>query len=465
MLLERCYHEGLAQAGYLIACQASGEALVVDPNCQVTRYLDAAARAGVRIVAVAETHIHADVVSGARELARRAGARLLLSGCGPDAWQYGYAAADGARLLRSGDQIAVGRVLLEARHTPGHTPEHLVFLVTDEAAADAPLGMLSGDFLFVGDVGRPDLLERAAGQRGTMAAAARQLYASLRATDALPDYLQIWPGHGAGSACGRALGSVPQTTLGYERRFGWAFQLSEDEFVPAALANQPAPPPYFARMKRINRDGPPGSPASVQRIGLDGLAEALAQGALLVDTRPADAYAAGHVRGALSLPYGPMLVTWGGWLIDGERPLALVADAALAHGARDELALIGADRLVGFVTPGDVAAWLGAGRPAASVARLPAAALRALVEDGATVVDVRRPGEHAARHIPGSHNLPLAELPALLAGMAPVAGPVVVHCEGGGRSPVAAGILAAHGWGPIYEMCDGLRAWAGSLIP
>lgn len=168
MLIERFYHPWLAQASYLVACQSSGEALVVDPHCQIESYQQAASRAGVQIVAVAETHIHADFVSGARALARSAGAHLYLSAEGPAAWQYRYAAQDGAILLHHGNQLTIGRVVIDVLHTPGHTPEHLAFLVTDKAVADAPMGMLSGDFIFVGDVGRPDLLERAAGHAGTM---------------------------------------------------------------------------------------------------------------------------------------------------------------------------------------------------------------------------------------------------------------------------------------------------------
>ena len=207
-------------------------AMVVDPNRDVDRYLEEAARAHVTIVAVTETHIHADFVSGSRELARRAGAQLLLSGEGGSDWQYAFAADDGARLLRDGDRFDVGTLSVDVRHTPGHTPEHVSLVVTDTAAGPIPVGMFSGDFLFAGDVGRPDLLERAANVGGTMEPMARRLYRSLHATDSLPAHLQVWPGHGPGSACGKALGAMPSTTLGYERLVNWAFQAaSEDDFV------------------------------------------------------------------------------------------------------------------------------------------------------------------------------------------------------------------------------------------
>src|SRR5215208_2616418 len=257
MFLRRFYDEQLAQASYLLGCQATGEALVVDPNRHVEPVLAAAAAEGLRITHVTETHIHADFISGARELAERAGARLLLSGEGGEAWRYRYAADAAAETLCDAGRFMVGRVAVVVRHTPGHTPEHLMFVVTDTASATEPMGALTGDFLFVGDVGRPDLLERAAHVAGTAETSARQLFRSLRRLEPLPDWLQVWPGHGAGSACGKALGAVPQTTLGYERRFNWAFGVADEEaFVRAVLAGQPEPPPYFAEMKRINRDGP-----------------------------------------------------------------------------------------------------------------------------------------------------------------------------------------------------------------
>ena len=204
----------------------------------------------MKISHVTETHIHADFVSGARELAAGTGATLLLSDEGGEGWRYAYAPADGAEHLHDGDTFKVGNLVLEAVHTPGHTPEHLSFLLTDTAGADRPMGILTGDFIFVGDVGRPDLLERAAGVAGSMEGAARQLFYSIQRAKSFADYLQIWPGHSAGSACGRALGAVPQSTLGYEKLFNWAFaDMSEEEFVSAVLVGQPEAPRYFAEMK------------------------------------------------------------------------------------------------------------------------------------------------------------------------------------------------------------------------
>jgi hydroxyacylglutathione hydrolase len=216
MFFRQLWQRELAQASYVIGCQATGEALVVDPNRNIQQYVHLAAQEGLRIVAVTETHIHADFVSGTRELAERTGAMVYLSGAGPAEWQYAYAEAAGARLLHDGDVIQIGNVHITVWHTPGHTPEHLAFLVKDTAAqTDASVGILTGDFVFVGDVGRPDLLERAAGVSGTTAASAAQLFDTLQRFKSLPDYMQVWPGHGAGSACGKSLGALPQSTVHY----------------------------------------------------------------------------------------------------------------------------------------------------------------------------------------------------------------------------------------------------------
>jgi len=258
MFLRRFYDEGLAQASYLIGCDGSGEAVVIDANRDIAQYLSAAAAERLRITRVTETHIHADFVSGSRDLASRTGATLLLSAEGGRDWQYGFAASDGATLLHDGDAFRAGRVRFDVLHTPGHTPEHLAFLVTDLATSDRPVGLLSGDCVFVGDVGRPDLLERAAKVANTMEASAHTLFHSLTRVRDLPDFVQLWSGHGAGSACGKALGALPQSTIGYERVANWGLMtLDEDAFVREVLAGQPEPPAYFAEMKRINRDGPP----------------------------------------------------------------------------------------------------------------------------------------------------------------------------------------------------------------
>src|SRR5687767_12953979 len=334
MLVKRFYDAKLAQASYLIGDSHAGAAVVIDPNRDVEQYVRAAAAENVTITHVTETHIHADFVSGSRELSSRAGAKLYLSDEGGPDWKYLFAPDAGAVLLNNGDTFDVGHVRITAVHTPGHTPEHLMFLVTDTDAATEPVAAVTGDFVFVGDVGRPDLLERAAGVQGSMEAAAHALFHSLQRFKTYPDYLQIWPGHGAGSACGKGIGSLPQSTLGYERRVNWAFNISdEDEFVRRVLAGQPEPPRYFADMKRVNKEGPRilggfhrpqlSPPAAVDAL--------LRKREIIVDTRPAPDFAAGHIPGTINIPLNNAFNTWAGWLLPFDRDFHLIVDAACSH--------------------------------------------------------------------------------------------------------------------------------------
>ncbi len=467
MLLKRFYDEALAQASYLVGCQATGEALVLDPLRDADQYVTAAAAEGLRITQVTETHIHADFVSGTRELAARTGAQVLLSAEGGPGWQYAFAASDGARLLHDGDHFMVGNLRFDVRHTPGHTPEHLTFLVTDTPATGRPMGAFTGDFIFVGDVGRPDLLERAAHMAGTMESSARTLFRSLQRFAELPDYLQLWPGHGAGSACGKALGAVPQTTLGYERVVNWAFGISdEDEFVQAVLAGQPEPPAYFAEMKRINRDGPRvlaswPTPPDRPPASLPGVLE---KGGIVVDLRPAAAFASGHIPGTLSIPLNRAFSTWAGSLLPYDRDLYLISPAG-ASGSADAvraLAMIGLDRVAGVygnevfdqrANPG-----LLETVPQASAAEV-AAEQRDL-----TIVDVRGRTEWEGGHIPGAVHIPLGELPTRL-GELPRDRPLALQCQTGSRSSIASALLQAHGFGNVTNLKGGIQGWRAAGLP
>jgi len=467
MFFHLFYNQQLAQASYLVGCQATGEALVLDPTRDLEQYLDLAAREGLRVTAVTETHIHADFVSGARELAARTGARLFLSGAGPAAWQYAYASDAGVTLLHEGDSVRVGALRLDVLHTPGHTPEHLSFVLTDTAQTAAPMGIFTGDFVFVGDVGRPDLLETAAGIAGTKEQAARQLYGSLHRFVALPDHLQVWPGHGAGSACGKALGAVPQSTVGYEKQTNWGLAAqSEGHFVESVLAGQPEPPPYFARMKRINKEGPTPVADDEQpaRLNLAAVLSLVGGDAPIVDVRPAAAYAAGHVPGAISLPLGPAFLTWAGWLLPYDRPLALLGGEDQIADAVHQLRLIGLDAVAGAWTTQVLDDWRASGRALAVIRRTDTAGLHALLQQGAVhVLDVRSAAEHAAAHIAGSLNIPLGALSRQLAAI-PDGRPVAVHCQGGLRSAIAAGILDAHGV-DVIDLDGGFSAWEQAALP
>lgn len=303
MIFRRFYDDGLAQASYLLGCERTREAIIVDPNMAIETYTRAAAQEGVRITHVAETHIHADFASGARALAVATDAELDLSGEGGERWQYGCRDELQVHLLHDGDHLRVGEIDVGVLHTPGHTPEHLTFVITDRARSTAPVGAITGDFVFVGDVGRPDLLERAAGESGTMRASAAALYHSVQRFKQLPDHLQIWPGHGAGSACGKAMSSAAQSTLGYERIANWALEpMSEHDFVERILDGQPAAPQYFGAMKRRNREAALPAPSSIARQ-LDASEVArLGGGVTIIDVRNADEWERAHIGAAQLIP-------------------------------------------------------------------------------------------------------------------------------------------------------------------
>ncbi|HSL71982.1 MAG TPA: rhodanese-like domain-containing protein [Longimicrobiales bacterium] len=472
MIIERIYDEKLAQASYLIGCAATGEALVVDPNRDVQQYIDLADHHGVRITHITETHIHADFVSGARELAERTAGRLYLSDEGDENWKYLYAAQYDAVLLKDGHRFKVGNVQVDVRHTPGHTPEHLTFVITDTAAADEPIGALTGDFIFVGDVGRPDLLERAAGVAGTMEVGARTLFRSLqRFLGEYPDWLQIWPGHGAGSACGKGLSAVPHSTLGYERRFNWAFDYTDEgAFVEAVLAGQPEPPKYFAQMKRINKEGPRvlrefSKPRHLPAVQLPGL---LQKDAIVIDTRPAGVHAVGHVPGTINIPLNRSFNTWAGWLVPYDRDFYLIVDDASGHGLSEavrDLAMIGLDRVGGYFSTEVFDAWTAAGHELGIVPQITSHELRRQLQaNEAWVVDVRGRAEWEAGRIPGVPSLPLGYLADRLAEL-PRDRTIVVSCQGGARSAIGASLLYAHGFQNVVNFAGGFAEWQASGAP
>lgn len=471
MLIKRIYDTKLAQASYLVGCPASGEAIVVDANRDVEQYIRAAADEGLEITQVTETHIHADFVSGSRELAARAGARLLLSDEGDADWKYGFAADAGAQLLHDGDSFMVGNLRFDVLHTPGHTPEHLTFLITDTPATDKPMGALTGDFIFVGDVGRPDLLEKAAKIAGTMEAGARTLFRSLQRFKQLPDYIQILPGHGAGSACGKALGAVPSSTLGYEKIANWGLMITdESEFVEAVLAGQPEPPNYFAEMKRINKQGPRllGGFRRPELRPATAIASLVAKNATIVDTRPAADFAAGHIAGTINIPLNKSFNTWAGWLLPYDRDFHLIVDAGCSRcidEAVRDLAMIGLDRVTGYFGTDVIGAWATAGHELSTVPQISAQAVAERLKSGTiTVIDVRGRSEWEAGHLPGVSNIPVGYLTERLSEV-PSSTPVVVHCQSGARSAIAASVLQASGRTNVVNLTGGFAEWQKQSLP
>jgi hydroxyacylglutathione hydrolase len=354
-------------------------------------------------------------------------------------------------------------------HTPGHTPEHISFLVTDTMAGAGPWGILTGDFVFVGDVGRPDLLEKAAGITGTMEAGAHALFHSLEKFRALPDHLQVWPGHGAGSACGKALGAVPSTTVGYEKIANWGVATTnEDEFVRMVLDGQPEPPRYFAEMKRINKAGPRilGGLPRGSRLPAAALGELLQRGEMVVDTRPAAAFAAGHVPGTLSIPLNGSFTTWAGWLLPYDHDVYLIADDAhVADEAIRDLAMIGLDRVAGVLGTEALSAWTAAGRALETVRQLTPGEAAARLDDGdVEVIDVRGRTEWEAGHLPGVQNIPLGYLADRLDTL-PADRMVVLQCQGGGRSSIAAALLQSRGLKNVANLAGGFSAWRDAGLP
>ncbi|MBI1258566.1 MAG: MBL fold metallo-hydrolase [Chloroflexi bacterium] len=446
MLLKYFYDQALAQASYMVGCRETGEALVIDPARDISPYLAAAQAENLIITQVTETHIHADFVSGSRELAAQTGARLYLSALGG----YGFANPQTV-LLRERARWMLGNVRVEVISTPGHTPEHLMFQVTDTKNASIPLGLFTGDCLFVGDVGRPDLLETALGISGATEQGARQQFANVERLKTMPDYLQIWPGHGAGSACGKALGELPSTTLGYEKRVNPAFQFKDEAaFVAWLLADQPETPPYFRQMKRVNQAGAALLASLDTPLPMEGfiLAELLKSGSLVIDTRTDDA----HVPGALHILPSDQFSTYAGWFINYDAPTHLIATPETIELLARELRAIGVDNLPGYFTPeelGDLDAHL-------ATIRLREAAQG--IEQGVLLLDVRGAQEFAEEHICGAINIPYGMLEQRLDELPPQRR-VLLYCASGVRATIAASVLLKHGRGNFASIEGGLDAW------
>ncbi|MFV0338229.1 MAG: MBL fold metallo-hydrolase [Chthoniobacterales bacterium] len=452
MLLRQIFDPYLAQYAYLIGCQRSGEALIIDPERDIDRYKLLAAENGLKITAVAETHIHADFVSGGQEFAKDPEVHLYLSAEGGPDWTYKWPGArPHTHLLHHGDHFFVGNIRVEAIHTPGHTPEHLSYLITDiGGGADEPVALATGDFVFVGDVGRPDLLESAAGQKGVMEPSARQLQHSLHERlQALTDYLQILPAHGAGSACGKSLGAIPTSTLGYERRFNAPLKLAlkdRETFVKQILAGQPEPPLYFATMKRVNRDGiavtggvpsPPHMSAEQLRNNLDNLS------LCILDTRESrENFDAAHLPRALYAPlHTPFFSTSAGsFLSENDKLLLVLENSEDLDSAVRQLYRIGFDHIAGWLTLDEAKA---ENLPLVSIPRVDFSQfdpVRAISEG--YLIDVRTSAEYEQGHIDGALSFPYTRIKEHIAKL-PTDRPLFIHCGSGKRAALAASFLRA----------------------
>lgn len=462
MLLEHIYDPDLAQGSYFIGCQVDNTAIVVDPRRDIQVYLDLAAKEGMKIVAVTETHIHADYLSGTLELANATGAQVYISDEGGPDWIYGDGFDEAIR-MKHGHQMTLGNITVEAVHTPGHTPEHLAFLITDGAQTTEPGFMLSGDFVFVGDLGRPDLLDAAAGGVDTRFGGARDLFTSLRDHFlTLPDYVQVLPAHGSGSACGKALGAVPTTTVGYERNFSWWSKYLEnddiDGFVNELLSSQPDAHSYFGRMKVQNRQGPAVlgelpeltkyTPTELQPLLTDNDNDKI-----LVDTRHHLERYDSAVEGALSIPDATKAATHIAWAYNPEdehRELVILADdETTAARYRDRFIRVGVDALTGYVPTLD--GLLGEGVPVMSLEELAG-------EEPAFLLDMRNITEYTDGYIPGAQQLAASRVVWNQQEL-PKDATIVAYCASGRRAAVGASALRRYGYN-IVELDGNFGAWA-----
>lgn len=463
MFFQQIYEPGLAHASYMVGCQKTGECLVIDAKRDVDTYIEIAGREKLRITHIAETHIHADFLSGSRELHALTGAPMILSNEGGAEWQYEFhheGATDGYTFM-------VGNIKVQVVHTPGHTPEHISFLVTDTpAAADVPIMMFTGDFVFVGDVGRPDLLEKAAGYKGTMEAGARQLWHSLQRFRALPDHIQVHPAHGAGSACGKALGAIPSSTVGYEKLVNWALRhTNEDEFVAELLTGQPEPPYYFATMKKLNKV-PRNLLLSVPEIPLAEPAQialALERQEFVVDTRSKQAFAAKHIPNTISIPNTKSFSNWAGWILPYDEPFYIIAEGKQTPDIMRKLMRIGLDNVAGYLP--DVEAYNVPEGRYGTVGQVSLEEMQAhSLTNDATIVDVRGATEYLGGRIPGSTNIHVGYLGSRIQDL-PKTGTIIVSCAGGDRSNIAASILERAGFSNILNFPLGFNGWQKANQP
>ena len=446
MIFRQFYLGCLAHASYFIA--SDGEAAVVDPQRDVQQYIDEAERTGTRIRYVIETHLHADFVSGHRELAERTGAEIVFGAAANAEFAH--------RAVRDGEELRVGSVVLRAMETPGHTPESISWLV----AGDGTQRVLTGDTLFIGDVGRPDL----AGSRGyTSEQMAGMLYDSLHdKLLALPDDVEVWPAHGAGSACGKNISKERSSTIGVQRKLNYALQpMPRDAFIAMVTTDLPPAPRYFPMDAEINRRGarpldevsaPPLTPEQVQ--------QRIDEGALVLDVRDASAFGTAHIPGSINIGLQGQYASWAGTLVSKDNEVVIVAGGREeAEEAVMRLARVGLENVTGWLD-GGIAAWCASGRNVEELPQIDVCELRGRLGD-LHVLDVRRRGEYGGGHVPDAVNVPLDELPDRLDALDP-SQPLAVICAGGYRSSAAASILQRRNFPSLFNVTGGTGAWVAA---
>ncbi len=451
MIFTQYYLDCLSQASYLIADEVSGQAVVVDPRRDVAEYVDDARSRGLHIVGVVNTHFHADFVSGHLELAQETGAWI----------GYGEKASTDfpVRSLADGERISLGDVTLEIMSTPGHTPESISVVVREHAEDEVPYGVLTGDALFIGDVGRPDLL---ASVGVTADELGRMLYDSVQhKLMGLPDAVRVFPAHGAGSACGKNLSTERQSTIGQQRALNYACQpMSEASFLEVVTAGQPAAPGYFVFNATLNKQSREVRALDASVPALDGPAveQALALGARVHDARDVQEFAAGHLRGSVNVPADGRMAETVGMVFAPDDVIVVIAPEGQEQEVATRFARIGYDHVAGFVAaPEDY--FLTHRGDVDRASRLDAVdADAATTRSDVQVVDIRNAGELESGSIPGALNIPLAELDRRAAELDPDR-PVLVYCAGGWRSSVGASLLRSRGFADVSDILGGFGAW------
>ena len=466
MFFRQRFIPGLAIYSYLIADERSKEAVVIDVTRDVEEFAAMAKAEGLRIRHILETHVHADFVSGSVELKSRLNGEphIHCSGLGGAPWTPPYA----DHVVEDHDEIQIGSIRLRAIHTPGHTPEHLAWAVFDESRSkDTPWLLLTGDFVFVGDVGRPDLLGEK--EKATLAG---QLYRSV--TQVLPhyaDFTEVFPGHGAGSLCGKAIGSRASSTLGYERRFNTSLAPADHAaWVDRLLAGMPLAPPYFARMKQVNRSGPaiigPELPGRTRLTAVQ-VHQQMCDPCVILDVRSKEAFAASHIAGSINIPGGPNLPTWAGWVLPYDRPLLLVADdPAVVDEAVRHLLRVGFDQVRGYLE-GGMDAWQMHGYPIHTLRTLSVHDLAARIQSDnqrLQILDIRTDGEWSSGHIDGAIHIHGGLLQSRSVELE-YDRPTLVVCGSGYRASIAASFLQRQGFSDVANVLGGMTAWKAADLP
>lgn len=446
--------EKLAQNAYLVGCQQTGEAIIIDPPRYLDPILALAEQEELKVIAAAETHIHADYISGARQLGVEHGATLYLSDEGDANWKYNFPEGVQIELVKDGSHFSIGNVDFEVIHTPGHTPESVSFILTDRGGgADRPLGIFTGDFVFVGDIGRPDLLEEAAGLQGTADAGARQMFKSIQRFKDLPDYMLVWPAHGAGSACGKSLGAVPISTVGYEKQFNWGLQINDEEsFIQELLHEQPEAPVYFAQMKKLNKIGPAlvknkDLPVIFESEELKSLMEE--EDVLVIDSRPEMIAQKNIIPQTINIPINQQFTNWAGWIASYDERLVIIAEEAKREEIIIALQSIGLDRIIAFVDPAVIEQFDTVSYDTISLDSF----LREMEDEDTYVIDVRNYAEWNAGHFKEANHhfighFRYTEIPKDVE-------KVMVYCQTGARSAIVASILASRGYESVKHMTSG----------